>query len=240
MNDDLLNSKSLESVTMTRKQLNEFRDRAVAEALANSPTAEKAGGLSPVRTAEQVQWKNIQKVVAELATFCFGGPDWADSISCGSAYIALANSLTAKDGLKVQLEPLPTDRQPAADAARLSAAERAEFIEQVVVGVAEIPDRDSPDDQPEMMLVTCEELRGIIESAFETADERARPTAVMAGSLPTMTEQQVADMLRDPEILTELGHRALINGDPIDTDLPWLTRVVNRALRFQFKGDSNV
>lgn len=43
--DDLLNSKSLESVTMTRKQLNEFRDQAVAEALAGRATGEKAGGL---------------------------------------------------------------------------------------------------------------------------------------------------------------------------------------------------
>lgn len=48
MNDDLLNSKSLESVTMTRKQLNEFRDRAVAaavaECLGNSRTAAPTKG----------------------------------------------------------------------------------------------------------------------------------------------------------------------------------------------------
>lgn len=53
------------------------------------------------------------------------------------------------------------------------------------------------------------------------------------GDAPDLSEQQVADMLRDPEILTDIGHRALINGDPIDAYLPWLTRVVNRALRSQ-------
>lgn len=62
-------------------------------------------------------------------------------------------------------------------------SQRAEFIRQVLMGVAEIPDRDSSEDQPEMMLVTGAELRGIIGSAFETADERDRPAAMGAGDL---------------------------------------------------------
>lgn len=37
-----------------------------------------------------------------------------------------------------------------------------EQIEQVILAVAELSDRDSPEDQPEMMLVTADELRGII------------------------------------------------------------------------------
>lgn len=54
---------------------------------------------------------------------------------------------------------------------------RADFIKRIVQGVAEMPDRDSPEDQPEMMLVTGEELRVIIAEAFEHADEDEVPAA---------------------------------------------------------------
>jgi 20S proteasome alpha/beta subunit len=37
------------------------------------------------------------------------------------------------------------------------------WIDSIVQAVQELPDRDSPEDQPEMMLVTDKELRGIIE-----------------------------------------------------------------------------
>jgi hypothetical protein len=36
------------------------------------------------------------------------------------------------------------------------------FIDAIVREVAELPDRDSPPDQPEMMLVTADELRNIL------------------------------------------------------------------------------
>jgi hypothetical protein len=36
------------------------------------------------------------------------------------------------------------------------------FADLVIRAVAELPDRDSPADQPEMMLVTADELRAII------------------------------------------------------------------------------
>lgn len=52
------------------------------------------------------------------------------------------------------------------------ATDREEFIRQAVSAVAEM-DRDSPEDQPEMMLVSPQELRGCLESAFERADEEA-------------------------------------------------------------------
>lgn len=38
-----------------------------------------------------------------------------------------------------------------------------EWIDSIVRDVAEIPDRNSPDDNPEMMLVTEKELRAILE-----------------------------------------------------------------------------
>lgn len=61
--------------------------------------------------------------------------------------------------------------------------DRADFIMRIVQGVAEMPDRDSPEDQPEMMLVTSEELRAIIAEAFENADENeslAAPAASLS------------------------------------------------------------
>ncbi len=41
----------------------------------------------------------------------------------------------------------------------------------VVREVAELPDRSSPADQPDMMLVTAVELRGIVLSALASIDQ---------------------------------------------------------------------
>jgi hypothetical protein len=43
------------------------------------------------------------------------------------------------------------------------------IIERVLQDVCELPDRTSPDDQPEMMLVTGEELETILENALTQA-----------------------------------------------------------------------
>lgn len=60
--------------------------------------------VKEVDTPEMVQWRNIRKVVKELADLCFGSPD---DLKYGSCHIALTTSLTAKDGLHTTLEPLP-------------------------------------------------------------------------------------------------------------------------------------
>lgn len=60
-------------------------------------------------------WTHTQQVVRDLATFCFGGPDVDTRISCGSAYVALTNELTAKDGMQITA---PVAIQPAGDAVR--------------------------------------------------------------------------------------------------------------------------
>lgn len=44
-------------------------------------------------------------------------------------------------------------------------------IEHIIVAVAELPDRTSPDDWPDAMLVTASELRGILEAALLPALE---------------------------------------------------------------------
>lgn len=41
---------------------------------------------------------------------------------------------------------------------------REQIITGVLQDVAELPDRTSPDDAPDMMLVTAEELRAILEA----------------------------------------------------------------------------
>lgn len=55
-------------------------------------------------TATQVQWRNINHTVREVAKFCFGG---ADHPQYGASYMAVVNCLSAKDGVQVNLEPLP-------------------------------------------------------------------------------------------------------------------------------------
>lgn len=57
------------------------------------------------------------------------------------------------------------------------AFDREEFIRQVSMSVAEM-DRDSPEGQPEMMLVTPEELQNTMRSMFELFDEAATVKAV--------------------------------------------------------------
>ncbi len=49
--------------------------------------------------------------------------------------------------------------------------ERKNFIESVMLRVTEIPDRNSPDDQPEMMLVTDKELRNILNAVLDELDK---------------------------------------------------------------------
>jgi len=47
-------------------------------------------------------------------------------------------------------------------------AMEADWIDRVVQDVAELSDRDSPEDWPEAMLVTADELRSIIEHRAPT------------------------------------------------------------------------
>lgn len=56
-----------------------------------------------------------------------------------------------------------------------------DIVERVILQVVELPGRSSPEDQPEMMLVTDAELREILSDVFETAikDERERCAKVI-------------------------------------------------------------
>lgn len=41
-----------------------------------------------------------------------------------------------------------------------------DWIDEVIKRIAELPDRTSPEDWPEAMLVTAEELRSILEEYY--------------------------------------------------------------------------
>lgn len=59
-------------------------------------------------------------------------------------------------------------RRPAAVASYM-ARKREEIIVGVLRDVAELPDRTSPDDWPEAMLVTADELRAILTARLSLA-----------------------------------------------------------------------
>ena len=56
-----------------------------------------------------------------------------------------------------------------------SAAVRDEFIRCLIKAICELPDRTSPDWDPMMMLVTGEELSGLIENHWPVALADSRP-----------------------------------------------------------------
>lgn len=47
-----------------------------------------------------------------------------------------------------------------------------DIVERIVLRVAELPDRSSPDGQPTMMLVTDAELREIVREELRQSTER--------------------------------------------------------------------
>lgn len=72
-----------------------------------------ADTTTPAPSANEIQWRNIRKVVRALADLCFGS---ADHPQYGHCHQAIVNSLTAKDGLDISaldLEPLPMVPTPA-------------------------------------------------------------------------------------------------------------------------------
>jgi len=105
---------------------------------------------------------------------------------------------------------------PAPIADEVAGARRAEFSNRVVLSVAEIPDRDSPEDKPEMMLVTAKELRGIIASAFEVEDEHPpAPKASAPGAPAGHAAPVAADLWKAANALLDF-----VNANCGDFDYP--------------------
>lgn len=70
------------------------------------------------------------------------------------------------------------------------------------------------------------EYLGTCDCMFQTLATPAPASAGQAGHV-AMTEQQVADAIKEKQLVTDLGHRALINGDTINASLSLLTRFAN-------------
>lgn len=58
------------------------------------------------KSAEQIQFENIKSAVKQLADFCFGSKDHP---RFGTCWITLVTSLTAADGIVLNLQPLPKE-----------------------------------------------------------------------------------------------------------------------------------
>lgn len=74
-----------------------------------------------------------------------------------------------------------------------AAFDREEFIRQVSVGIAEM-DRDSPEDQPGMMLVTPQELQNVMRNAFGSFDEDAELAG--AATVKAVPSEALDEVLR--------------------------------------------
>ncbi|MGC4059393.1 MAG: hypothetical protein QM749_00440 [Aquabacterium sp.] len=63
------------------------------------------------------------------------------------------------------------------------------WIDSVLLDVAELPDRTSPEDQPDMMLVTADELRAIIQAHAKSPSTQAVPTGELYDLAPSAALQ---------------------------------------------------
>lgn len=96
----------------------------------------------------------------------------------GNAALLSAGAIAAScdgSGLQAQKAP-PVTVEPVAN--RLT----KDFIAAVILAICETPDRDSPEDFPEAMVVTPDELRNIFESVSEMFEEDSQP--ILAASIP--------------------------------------------------------
>lgn len=75
-------------------------------------------------------------------------------------------------------------------------------IEAVIQRIAEIPDRNSPEDQPEMMLVTAKEIRNAIECVLEDAQEEAQHAAPTQTAPPSKHELIIEEVDDETRIYT--------------------------------------
>lgn len=80
-----------------------------------------------------------------------------------------------------QLKPVPL--VPLAERSRAASepsASAALFAGKLVREVCELPDRTSPEDQPDMLLVTCQELEQLTQHYITDAETAAREAAILA------------------------------------------------------------
>lgn len=87
-----------------------------------------------------------------------------------------------------------------------------EVTRKIALDVQEIPDRTSPDDQPDMCLVTPNELRRIVHDRLMEALQAERVSALSHGAAPAMTGDDAEFGMSD--------HRCGKMNNGIPCDLP--------------------
>lgn len=91
------------------------------------------------------------------------------------------------------------------------AAQQAQAVDitQIIRDVAELPDRNSPEDQPELMLVSAEELRAIIErhSEQQPQDAERMRKAVVVNGWYDETAREFCEYPEKAERARRLGHK---------------------------------
>lgn len=169
-------------------------------AAARSPTAVPTAGVT-VRVKldpESGEYLSVPPAAKcacgeKLATECdeLWGPDC--DMGNNAKHARRASAVPATDA---RAEPTPQripDHLTGLDAIQLD-----RLAERIVLEVAEIPDRNSPEDWPEAMLVTCDELRGIVLSALSDACGTSVATTAPAEA-PSEALIDAAFAIRYPE-----------------------------------------
>lgn len=119
--------------------------------------------------------QEVGGVMVTLAALCLAnGLDMHDAAEVELARIwTKVEAIRAKQAAKPKHSPLP---EHAAPAPGREAAEAEGNADQVVAdicrAVAELPDRNSPEDWPEAMLVTREELGNIVRAAMAAKSQK--------------------------------------------------------------------
>ena len=149
-----------------------------------------AGVSAPAAQVEEIQWRNIKKVVDALADLCFGSvndPKW------GIAHIAIRHSLVSKDGLDIKalgLEPLATAPQAQAYARDAEQERWMEIGKAIERACIDLPDsteivisleRDAgtvtmfdPDGNEHDQFSHEDGFAGVVNAAIEAAVEAAK------------------------------------------------------------------
>ena len=113
--------------------------------------------------ANVIQWRNIKKVVKQIADACFGSKD---DPTWGVSYISVVNSLTASDGIKpTGLESLYAPEPPVYTEAELNSPDATSDFQEGQWWIQELDDaakrQMAPDDLKRAVAVVHHLLRSV-------------------------------------------------------------------------------
>jgi hypothetical protein len=105
-----------------------------------------------------------------------------DTEGCYAASVQIADAANASEIWNTRAALAAPQQEPITD----------EFITAVIESICEFDDRSSPEDQPEMMLVTADELRNTIRGVEETFSDSGEP--VKEPAAPSLSDHQLFRM----------------------------------------------